>query len=103
MDYRGGQTHSALQSIFPLPRQSLKPVLLERSERCAGRPSALHGLLLWRRSVVDAFAAAIDAADPIAEWTLLLAAIDAGHAYRRLPIIARHWRRHCGQSHRALS
>ncbi|MBN2691992.1 MAG: hypothetical protein JXR43_09110 [Burkholderiaceae bacterium] len=67
------------------------------------RPSALHGLLLWRRIVVEALAGSIDDADPIAEWTLLLAAIDAGHAYHRLPITARHWRRHCGQSHRALS
>lgn len=66
------------------------------------RPSALHGLLLWRRSVVDAFAAAIDGSDRIAEWRLLLDAIDGGHGYQRLPIIARHWRQHCSQSHRAI-
>lgn len=66
------------------------------------RPSALHGLLLWRRSVVEALAHAIGDSDQIAEWHLLLDAIKAGHAYQRLPIIARHWRQHGSQSHRAI-
>lgn len=61
------------------------------------RPSALHGLQLWRRSVVNSLAPDLQDTDPVADWRLLLAALDAGHAYLRLPSIARLWRRHSGQ------
>lgn len=61
------------------------------------RPSALHGLQLWRRSVVQALAPALQDTDPVAEWSLLLATLDAGHAYLRLPHSARQWRRHAAQ------
>lgn len=61
------------------------------------RPSALHGLQLWRRSVVQSLAPALQDTDPVAEWILLLATLDAGHAYLRISHSARQWRRHAGQ------
>lgn len=61
------------------------------------RPSALHGLQLWRRSIVQSLAPGVLDTDPVAEWRLFLAALDAGHAHLRLHHIARLWRRHSGQ------
>lgn len=67
------------------------------------RPSALHGLQLWRRSVVQALSPAIQDTDQVAEWSLLRAALDAGHAYLRLPLIARQWRRHAGNFSKSVT
>lgn len=65
-----------------------------RPAEIRSRPSALHGLQLWRRSIVQSLSPGLQDTDPVAEWRLLLAALNAGHAYLRLPPIARLWRRH---------
>ena len=65
----------------------------------ANNASHVHGLIVMRRSAVEAALAQIPDINNLADWLLtLLVAKRGGVLY--LPIVGRHWRQHPQQSHR---
>lgn len=65
----------------------------------ANSASHVHGLIVMRRSVVEAVLKETTDLNNFADWLLtLLVAKRGGVLY--LPIVGRHWRQHPQQSHR---
>ena len=62
--------------------------------------SHVHGLIVMRRTAVDAVLAEITDIGHYAEWLLTLLVTKRGGCLH-LPIVGRHWRQHATQSHRA--
>ena len=65
----------------------------------AGSASHVHGLIVMRRSAVEAVLHGTVDINYFSDWLLTLLVAQAGEVLH-LPIIGRHWRQHPGQSHR---
>ncbi|WP_423709972.1 nucleotidyl transferase AbiEii/AbiGii toxin family protein [Undibacterium sp. WLX3042] len=72
---------------------------IRKEANYAGVRVTLHGLIVMRRSVVEAVLKETTDLNNFADWLLtLLVAKRGGVLY--LPIVGRHWRQHPQQSHR---
>ena len=66
----------------------------------ANSASHVHGLIVMRRSTVEAALAETTDLNNFADWLLTLLVAKRGGVLH-LPIVGRHWRQHSQQSHRA--
>ena len=66
----------------------------------ANSASHVHGLIVMRRSAVEAAFAETTDLNNFADWLLTLLVAKRGGVLH-LPIVGRHWRQHSQQSHRA--
>ena len=66
----------------------------------ANSASHVHGLIVMRRTAVEAVADQLVALERRVEWLLTLLVAKRGGVLH-LPIVGRHWRQHPQQSHRS--